>query len=92
MYDLTTTVIRVVAIANPYMLHVPGGWPALLPGEPRRHTAIRLIIEHSPALLQLEMSGSAAFQVDGHFALSHGATGWKAQVTCDKLFPGKPEP
>ncbi|CAK8988020.1 unnamed protein product [Durusdinium trenchii] len=34
-----------------------------------RHAAIRLVIKNSPALLQLEVSGSAAWQVNGHFAL-----------------------
>lgn len=38
-----------------------------------RHPAIRLIIEDSPALLQLEMSGSASWQTDGHFGLSPGS-------------------
>eukprot|EP00434_Breviolum_minutum_P041879 symbB.v1.2.037257.t1/scaffold5447.1/size27065/2 len=34
-----------------------------------RHPAVRFVNENSPGLLQLEMSGSASFQVNGHFAL-----------------------
>eukprot|EP00913_Durusdinium_trenchii_P031286 g29293.t1 len=40
----------------------PGAVPVL-------DTRIRLVIKNSPALLQLEVSGSAAWQVNGHFAL-----------------------
>lgn len=35
----------------------------------RRHAAIRLMIENSPALLQMEMMGSASWQTEGHFFL-----------------------
>jgi len=38
----------------------------------RRHAAIRLMIENSPALLQMEMMGSASWQTEGHFFLSLG--------------------
>ena len=38
-----------------------------------RHPAVRFVNENSPGLLQLEMSGSASFQVNGHFALCHGS-------------------
>eukprot|EP00439_Symbiodinium_sp_Y106_P081631 s207_g20.t1 len=33
------------------------------------HPAMRLVIRHSPALFQLEMAGSAAFQMEGSLAL-----------------------
>eukprot|EP00435_Cladocopium_sp_Y103_P060099 s485_g21.t2 len=39
-----------------------------LPRAPR-HPAIRLVIENSPALLQMEMMGSASWQTAGHFFL-----------------------
>ena len=48
----------------------------VLPGEEDRergtfpdHPAMRLVIRHSPALFQLEMAGSAAFQMEGSLAL-----------------------
>lgn len=52
-----------------------GQW-MVLPGEEDReggtfpdHPAMRLVIRHSPALFQLEMAGSAAFQMEGSLAL-----------------------
>lgn len=54
----------------PYEAAMPEPGAVLPPGAvPVLDTRIRLVIKNSPALLQLEVSGSAAWQVNGHRGL-----------------------